>query len=85
MNASITIDDTATTKEPANWWFMINNTLKSYRVRGNFHPNSPRAITQMAIAGVGIARCPLYAVASHLHDGRLKLLFEDKEASKISL
>lgn len=74
-----------TTKEPANWRFMINNELKSYRVNGSFHANSPRAVTQMAVAGVGISRCPLYAVESHIKDGTLKILFEDKEASKIGL
>lgn len=74
-----------TTKEPTNWRFMINNELKSYRVKGSFHANSPRAVTQMAIAGVGIARCPLYTVEPYIKDGTLKILFEDKETSKIGL
>ncbi|WP_413702405.1 substrate binding domain-containing protein [Psychromonas sp. KJ10-10] len=74
-----------TIKEPTNWPFIIDKELKSYRVQGSFHANSPRAITQMAIAGVGIARSPYYAVAPHINDGTLQLLFADKEATKVGL
>ena len=49
------------------------------KVAGNFSANSPAAITNMAVAGLGIARCPHYAVASALEDGSLERLFPDFE------
>jgi len=74
-----------TIKEPANWPFIINGKQHSYKVNGTFHSNSPRASTHMAIDGLGIARCPLYAVQSHIEKGQLQLLFEEYEASTIGL
>jgi len=74
-----------TTKDPVHWQFRINNELKSYKVSGSFHTNSPRAITNLALEGLGIARTPLYAVAPHLDSGDLEILFEDEEATGVGL
>jgi len=74
-----------TIKEPANWPFSIDGKQHSYKVNGSFHSNSPRASTHMAIDGLGIARCPLYAVQTHVAEGKLRLLFEEYEASTIGL
>jgi DNA-binding transcriptional LysR family regulator len=74
-----------TTKEPAHWSFRLENEIKSYKMQGNFHANSPRAVVQMAIKGVGIGRAPLYTVNSYLKDGTLKILFEENEASATGL
>lgn len=74
-----------TTKEPAHWNFRIENKIKSYKMQGGFHVNSPRAIVQMAIKGMGIGRIPLYTVEPYLKDGTLKILFEEYEASATGL
>ena len=74
-----------TTKEPAHWSFKLKGEIKTYKMQGSFHANSPRAIVKMAVQGVGIGRAPLYAVNSHVEDGSLKILFEAAEASAIGL
>lgn len=74
-----------TIKQPTNWPFNINNELVSYKVNGSFHANSPRAITAMAMSGIGIARCPMYTVKRHIEEGALQILFENEEVSKIGL
>lgn len=74
-----------TIKEPANWPFNVNGERHSYKVNGKFHSNSPRATAHMAIDGLGIARCPLYAVQTHIDQGTLQILFAEYETSSISL
>ena len=74
-----------TIKEPANWEFKINGERLTYKVNGKFHSNSPRATAHMAIDGLGIARCPLYTVQTHVGAGKLKILFEQYEAFSIGL
>jgi len=74
-----------TIKEPSNWAFRWDGELQMYKVKGTFHANSPRAVTHMALSGAGIARCPMYAVASYVKEGTLKLLFEKHESSTFGL
>lgn len=74
-----------TTKEPAHWRFELEKEVKSYKMQGKFHANSPRAIVEMAIKGIGIGRTPLYTVEPYLKDGTLKILFENNEASATGL
>lgn len=71
--------------EPHNWQFLIAGQLKAFRVEGSFQANSPRAIAHMAAQGLGVGKCPLYAVQPFIDNGTVKLLFEDMEASSISL
>ena len=68
-------------KESTNWPFCINGEIISYKVNGNFYSNSPRATSFMAIEGLGIGRCPLYCVQSHVEEGKLQILFAEHEAS----
>lgn len=63
-----------------HWRFNINGEVLAYHMRGSFRASSPRAVAQMAASGLGITMCPLYAVKPLLAEGRLQLLFEDKEA-----
>lgn len=70
---------------PEQWTFNINNSVKTFRVTGNFRANSPRAIAHMAVSGMGIGRCPLYTVQQFIENGSLKVLFEDNESSTIGL
>lgn len=74
-----------TTKDPVHWKFRIDNDIKTYKVSGSFHANSPRAITHLALEGLGIARAPFYAVAPYLARGELQMLLEQQEASAVPL
>lgn len=61
------------------WRFRAGNRDFVVKVAGAFHANAPAAIANMAIAGLGIARCPHYAVARSLEDGVLEQLFPDHD------
>ncbi|TDF42221.1 LysR family transcriptional regulator [Alteromonadaceae bacterium M269] len=71
--------------DPEHWKFRIDGNIETYRVNGTFHGNSPRAISHMALGGLGIGMCPLYVVEDYINEGKLELLFEDKEASEFPL
>ena len=59
------------------WRFWAGARDIVVRVAGNFQANAPAAIANMAIGGLGVARCPHYAVARALEDGALISLFSD--------
>jgi len=72
------IDDNM--REPETWRFVDDDgDERAVRVSGTFRTNAPRALASMALGGVGIARCPLYAVESALDEGRLERLFRGQE------
>ena len=74
-----------TSPEPSNWKFQVDGEPLVVRVDGSFRANSPRAVIHMAVDGLGIARCPLYAALPFLKNGTLKLLFEAQEPPPITL
>lgn len=55
------------------------------KVAGNLRANTPAAIAQLALGGLGVARSPAYAVAEALKDGRLERLFPDHETDSFGL
>ena len=55
------------------------------KVAGTFTANSPGAVAQMALGGLGIARCPHYVVASALEDGRLEQLLATFKTDEFGL
>ena len=59
------------------WRFNSSREALSVKVDGLLRANSPAAIAQMAIGGLGIARSPLYTVETALKDGRLEQLLPD--------
>lgn len=65
--------------DPQNWRFRVDGEIHVVRVSGQFRSNSPRAIAEMAAAGLGLGRSPLYVVEPFLSEGRLELLLEDFE------
>jgi DNA-binding transcriptional LysR family regulator len=71
--------------DPEHWEFTTNGKVEKYRVCGSFTANSPRAVANMAVGGLGIGRCPLYTVEPFLKSGELVLLFEDKMISEFDL
>lgn len=71
--------------DPEHWDFIINERAEKFRVSGSFTSNSPSAIANMAVGGLGIGRCPLYTAEPYLKSGELVLLFEDNMASTFNL
>lgn len=62
------------------WPFLIGEDIVRVGVDGPFQANTPEAARQMALAGVGIAMSPMYAVNADVVSGRLRVLFADFEA-----
>lgn len=67
-------------KNQHQWPFYIDGAVEKISVSGPFESNSPAASRQMALAGVGIAFCPMYIVSPDITEGRLEVLFDDCEA-----
>lgn len=55
------------------------------KVSGRFRANAPAAIANMAVGGLGIARCPHYVVGPALNDGSLEQLFSEYETDGFGL
>ncbi len=62
------------------WPFRVDGETINVRVDGRFRVNTPRAACEMAVAGLGIALCPLYAAGPAIEHGSLIILFPDHEA-----
>ncbi len=71
--------------DSGSWRFRSGDNEETVRVSGSFRSNAPRAISELAIGGIGIARCPYYAVEAALADGRLVELFGDRRATEYGL
>ncbi|WP_234995221.1 LysR family transcriptional regulator [Ruegeria meonggei] len=67
------------------WRFRTGKRDFVVKVAGAFHANAPAAIANMAIAGLGIARCPHYVVAQNLEDRTLEQLFHEYETENFGL
>ena len=75
-------------ENPSNaslWQFNSDSGDTAVKVSGSFRANSPAAVAQMAVDGLGIARCPLYTVKPALDDGRLEQLLPDYSTDVFSL
>jgi DNA-binding transcriptional LysR family regulator len=59
-------------QEPNIWRFHKAGREHVVRLHGTVTSNSPGALAQMAIGGLGIAMSPLYPVEAALADGRLE-------------
>ncbi|MCP4317385.1 MAG: LysR family transcriptional regulator [Hyphomicrobiales bacterium] len=71
--------------DTASWRFKMGGAEDSIRVSGNFSANTPGALAESAINGIGIARCPYYVVEAALTDGRLEELFADHRMTDYGL
>ena len=67
------------------WRFQHGTRDFVVKVTGAFHANAPAAIANMAVAGLGIGRCPHYAVARSLNNGGLEQLFPDYKTENFGL
>jgi len=77
------VDDNRT--DSGTWRFKSGPGEETVRVGGRFRANSPGAVAEMAIAGLGIGQCPEYVVREALADGRLVRLFADREPDQTGL
>lgn len=66
--------------EPHLWRYIWDDAEVSVRVAGRFTGNAPAAAARMALAGIGIARCPLYTISEDLDTGRLVPVFPKADA-----
>lgn len=67
------------------WRFYSTRGDITVNVNGKLRANSPSAIAQMAVSGLGIARSPLYVVETALKDGQLEQLFPDLATDEFGL
>ncbi len=61
------------------WRFRFAGEEHVIRLNGAVQANSPAALVQLAIGGLGITRAPFYAVEAALGDGRLEQVLPDFE------
>ena len=67
------------------WPFRSRDGVDTVRVSGRIRGNAPRAAVELAKAGLGIARSPLYAAEAALADGSLVELFGDRRTDPYGL
>ena len=67
------------------WPFIIGDQTVRVEISGPFSANTPEATRQMAVAGLGIAMCPMYVIDKDLLDGLLVPLFEAFEQPEMGV
>lgn len=67
------------------WRFHAERGDVAVKVSGALQANSPGAIAQMAIGGLGVARSPYYVVEAALKDGRLEQLLPEFTTDEFGL
>ena len=68
-----------------NWPFQRGGKPFRVAVQGPMTTNSPAVTRRFALAGSGIALCPLYVVGPDISSGKLRLLFENNEADSFGV
>lgn len=71
--------------EPTHWKFKKDRTVFAVPITGTFRSNSPKAIVNMVLSGVGIGRVPIYLVKDHIERGEVKVLFADLQTDDFAL
>lgn len=67
------------------WRFWRSGQEHVARLNGALRANSPAAVAQMALGGLGIARSPKYVVEAALEDGRLERVLPGYETDVFGL
>jgi DNA-binding transcriptional LysR family regulator len=64
----------------ATWRYRSKSNRKmTIRVNARFRANSLEAVVTAAVAGIGVARAPLWYVADHVRKARLELVLDEYE------
>jgi len=58
------------------WHFVVDGETRSFRPRPRWRCNSGSAVTEAALAGMGVCQLPEFYVADHLRDGSLAALLK---------
>lgn len=67
------------------WRFTSEGGEQAVKLRGTTQSNSPGALTQMALGGLGITRAPLYAVEGFLEKGQLERVLPAHETDRFGV
>jgi len=67
------------------WPFRSDARTVSIRVRGNYRADTPELLRQAALAGIGVAMLPSFAIARDLDSGRLLPLLEPYVLQKAAI
>lgn len=70
-------------RAPRRWVFVRDRTEHVVEVQGRFQVNSARAAADLALAGLGIAFAPRFALREGLADGRLVQVLDGAEGVPI--
>lgn len=71
--------------DPMHWKFKQGRTMFAVPIKGSFRSNSPEAIVNMVLSGVGIGRVPIYLVKDYIERGEVNVLFENMQTDDFSL
>lgn len=71
--------------DPMHWKFKRGRTMFAVPIKGSFRSNSPEAIVNMVLSGVGIGRVPIYLVNDYIKSGNVKVLFEGLQTDDFAL
>mgnify|MGYP001766695865 CR=1 FL=1 len=68
-----------------HWPFLVDGDRVVVAVEPRMNVNSPQVVAEAAIAGLGVARAPLFAVARAIEEGRLEMLLEPFELTSLTV
>lgn len=71
--------------DPTHWKFVQGRRMFAVPIKGSFRSNSPEAIVNMVLSGVGIGRVPVYLVEEHVKNGDVEILFGDLQTNDFAL
>lgn len=71
--------------DPTHWKFKHGRRIFAVPIKGSFRSNSPEAIVNMVLSGVGIGRVPVYLLEKHLESGDVTILFKNLQTDDFAL
>jgi len=71
--------------DPSHWKFKMGRRTFAVPIKGSFRSNSPLAIVNMVLGGIGIGRVPVYIVEQYIKTGELKVLFDEFHTGDFAL
>ena len=69
----------------SHWPFQVDGERQVINVAPRMNVNSPQVVAEAAIAGMGVARVPLFAVRRAIEEGTLEILLEEFELRSLAV
>lgn len=69
----------------SHWPYLVDGERIVVNVSPRMNVNSPQVVAEAAVAGLGVARVPLFAVAAAIEAGRLEVLLEANELTGLAV